>query len=784
MSLSLISPEGVFLDLLPNTIIQMEFNNSAFNEEVLKGSYSYSFELPQTDRNKLFFQFANEPSANSGYQNEYPNFTLKSGVIEVKCKLYLRSIGKDSFSVNLFTDSGAYADQMKTTYMNQIDIGSEVITSGHPYFKVKLNYGGSGSYPSPWWGIETATIIWSNNIGVVKTLIYGFDSYTYSLSECIVQLAERINNYNPPTYWTPTRQVTKNEILIDPDTDLIFRHLPTFSDAPVGTPLTDYNYFEQVSSVSTWNWDRNQQTIFNWWNYDEFDMDKRAVAQPLGEYLIILDPLDNQDRFLDTGQLSSFSDNNPVTNWQFIENYIFTQGDPYVMYGNAVTAFMNAKAGADPTKGDVKFFPIKNPTWSGNTNYKGIVNYWKVDSFYSNTSTDYDETYSCSAQVRAMYALEKLHEYLSKEFVADELITNQFLNSLVVYNNFSNDRLVNRGVPYNGETTYDAFQETFNFADNLPPITIAEFLNGFRSMFFLGCWFDSFQDKVVWKPLKSVLADLSLAIDLTDNIGPLTEISYSDPDGWTLTGKTDSNDAIIRELVVGDLGTEYVTVLSDVNFTNQLPASTIDGAFCLVKSTESWYKNIKQIDGTFQWKYYSKDLYNIRLGNGSTAYSVPASTCLMHMGTEPAIETGYQWKVPYVSQPRFSKNYDEKGECTLRFLSYAGVVQNPYDSENYYPMATNNLYRERGILYPGSPGGSLKWGGEFGLYNQWGKEWINFLNTAKQFTVSFPIDEILVNRLKPYLPIKIRNQYYLWSNLKVNFPLESGMAEIKLYQIK
>jgi hypothetical protein len=87
----------------------------------------------------LFFEFANEPSSNSGYQNEFSNFTLKSGLIEIKCKLYLRDISKDSFSVNLFTDSGAFAETLKKTKLNQVDIGSETLQSGHPYFKIKLN---------------------------------------------------------------------------------------------------------------------------------------------------------------------------------------------------------------------------------------------------------------------------------------------------------------------------------------------------------------------------------------------------------------------------------------------------------------------------------------------------------------------------------------------------------------------------------------------------------------------------------------------------------------------
>jgi len=169
-----------------------------------------------------------------------------------------------------------------------------VLTSGHPYFKIKLNAGGSGIYPIPDWKVQTATIIWSDQNGVVKNLLYGFQ-YNDTLANSILVLANRINNYNPPTYWSATRQVQIHEIVIDPETDIIYRHLDTFQPAPVGTPLTDWDYFINVSTVATWNYDRNQQGIFTWWAYDEFDVAKIAVARPLGECIIVLDPLDNQD---------------------------------------------------------------------------------------------------------------------------------------------------------------------------------------------------------------------------------------------------------------------------------------------------------------------------------------------------------------------------------------------------------------------------------------------------------------------------------------------------------
>lgn len=783
MNLSLISPEGVQLDLAPNTIIQMEFFNTAFDEEILKGSYSYTFQLPQTSTNRLFFGLANESASNAGFQNEYPAFKLKSGLIEIECKLYLRNITKNSFEVNLFTASGAFANTMKKVKMNEVTtMGSETLSANLPYFKVELFSTGSGGQYENLYGVQRATIYWTNNIGITHTLLYGFQ-WAFDIPLAIQQLTDRINNYNPITNWTSTRQVQVYELVIEPSTDYIYRHISTATPAPVGTPLTDETYFEYVCLKSEWSYYRSQGTVFNWWSYDEFDMDKRVKAYALGNQILLFDPLNNQDRWLDVGQNASFSDFNSDTSWQITESFIFGGGDPYVNYGNAVAAYMNSKAYEPVNQGNIKFFPIHNPTWTPNPNFLGIVNYWKDATFFANVSEINDEVFACSAQVRAMYALEKLHEFLGLEMEDDSIRSNDFLNGLVVYNNFSNDRIVDRPVALGSESTFDAFAETFNFKDNLPSIPISEFINGFRSMFFLGCFFDVFTAKVYWKTLKSILLDFENAVDLTELASPLTEISYSDPDGFALIGKQDSNDQAINDNVVGDLPFENETILPDVNRVNQLPNSQIDRAFCLVKSTESWYKRVKQIDGTFKWEYYSKDLYNMNIENGGTNYSAPASTLLMYMGSEINIQDPYSWKVPQANQVRNSKNYDEKTECSLRFLSYAGIKENFYDANDSYPLATNNLYRDCGILYPNISGGSLKWGGEFGLYNQWGKEWLEFRKNAKQFKVMLPMNEVLMQKLKPWLMIKIGNQYFLQSNMKVNFPLDNGLAELTLYSI-
>ena len=73
------------------------------------------------------------------------------------------------------------------------------------------------------------------------------------------------------------------------------------------------------------------------------------------------------------------------------------------------------------------------------------------------------------------------------------------------------------------------------------------------------------------------------------------------------------------------------------------------------------------------------------------------------------------------------------------------------------PFATNDA----GSL------GSLKWEGDYGLYNVWGKDWINFVQKRKRTVIQIPMNEILLQELRPDRLIKIHNQYYLYINNKI-----------------
>jgi hypothetical protein len=108
-----------------------------------------------------------------------------------------------------------------------------------------------------------------------------------------------------------------------------------------------------------------------------------------------------------------------------------------------------------------------------------------------------------------------------------------------------------------------------------------------------------------------------------------------------------------------------------------------------------------------------------------------------------------------------------------------GIVPNSLK----YPFASCDPYGSFGDLFPGHPGGSLRWEGDKGLYNQFAKPWLIFKSNAKDATASIRFTASLLSRLKPWLLVKIENQYFMWSKIEVPFPLDSGFGKIFLHRL-
>jgi hypothetical protein len=797
MSLELIAPDGTHLDLMPGTKIQLNLANSAFDEQVLRGSFSYSFTLPLTDKNRIFFGFPEQISSNAGYVTDYDGFKLKSGLVEFLCRLKVQSVGIESIKINLFTGTGLFSEFLKTRKLRDLDFGTSTIDIP-PLVNdiiVRIASFDTITFDELTLSVESAGVYWKHGYRDINGV---------TRQRALQKLCERINEpkrlvpiwNNSESYIAYKSWVVKGLY--------IYQAVEDNTNADPETPPGDEKW-QQLGLASNFESIRNSQTYDYWWFYDLPDDPKDYTVFPCLGHLVM-----SRNRTLSPGVL-------PLLN-SIIDN-------PGIDLIFPVLEFMYLNSLADPRTGDIKFFPVRNDSFSSDYPYVPVINRYKDGGFVNEAIMENDGIINpISPMLRVLFIFEKIFEILGIRINDENVFSNDFLKCLVAFSNFSAEKIL-------APSKSNFFPNVLKLNEFTPDVSISDFINGFRTMFFVGSWFDFFQKEIKFKPLKDVLVDFENAIDLTDLVSNFDDIFYENPDGYRLYFSHDSGDEIASS-EIKILSEEDITVLEPVANIAALPDDDDVNVVRLVESEDKFYISSKNESGDLLWNYFALNYQDFKIGNGSTVYTAKAAGLPNFIGSDgreaplnydlvtfnpvgPVTSGTYatngsatkraiylvssnsfsdrtKWEpmdpirclLPYAGIEGRSSYYRKNSSCELRFIPYVGLQANPEnnDPDDTYPLACNDPYERLGQIYPGR-GGSLKWEGEYGIYNQWGKEWLDFKANAKSASVSVIASETLLNKLKPWLLVKIRNHYFLWSEMKVSLPLGQDLLTLRIHKI-
>lgn len=796
MSLQLISPDGVELDLAPGSKIQLNLVNSAFDSDILKGSFSYSLSLPLTAKNIGFFKNPDNVASTGLFITNYPGFKLKDGLIEFICKVVVQDISK-SININIFTSSGVVSEILKTTKLNQLPIQTILtIDTFNGYNDVDVYLANYTEPVGDYLKITLATTAGPIDHGTF---------HSFSREVTIRNLIQRINRKElilPDDYSDSTGYVGAIS-WVKYLGNLYYNLVDTVGINPVAGLGVQWQLIGPVANYETL---RSAGNVLGWYIYDSASDPKNYTLAP----------------YMGIGFISLL----PVTSTSF-QKYLDINRPP--KYAAAMLHYMHSVAYQDIGVGNFQFYPIHDKVFLDDTGNFKCINYWKFGGFAAEQATKYyfDDNVietGCVPQPRLSWLLKLVHEFMGYEIDDENVFSNQFLHNLFAYNNYGIEYYYNKK---------NYFGPLLNLQKCVPDLTFVELINGFRSYFFLGCFFDNFSNTVKWKPLKDILTDYENAIDLTSLVSGFKTIKFNNPDGFLLYYSHDSSDKVTSE--INDIYSDNLVIIPPVANVAALPAFGNEDQVCFVESENAHY--ISTLSGTtsaITWSFFASNFQGIKIGNGTFQINPKCSTMPDYTGTDyfdqPFAEipeydpakryfagdyfvqsgivkrqnynlepmsgtlpawtfsshTAQNWRVPMSGKSRKSRYYNKRDTCSLRVLSYAGVRQNPLPSVtgDRYPIATSNLYSVTGVLWPDQPGGSCLITGQYGTYEQFGKQWIDFLAKAKKVEISIKMDAILLAKLKPWIQIKIGNTYYLWESMKPRLPLDSGLTDLTLYSIE
>jgi len=362
------------------------------------------------------------------------------------------------------------------------------------------------------------------------------------------------------------------------------------------------------------------------------------------------------------------------------------------------------------------------------------------------------------------------------------------------------------------------YPETYRLVDNIVEVSIEELLKGINDTLGIKLFFDHRVNQVEMIYLKDLLSSGDY-VDWTDKVvnQPKKNIS-EDLSFKSFEFDFDSGDETISAIQIIKEIFDELTLTAPVNSTVQLPDyssggwSSHAGETTFVVSDQCYYIIVDDGTGVYgweplTWKFFKKLLNeeNEKEHNSTLSPVGMLDHLLRHdLGVERGSTSGTStsqayyntyWLTPFWNQKLFQKSTsgalarlkpdDLNGNVSgpdyidikARLLFFRGLRD---DHSNYkYPLGTNSHYDCKGTSI-GSL--SLTWEGSDGLYENFWKDWIEFINKAKPYPFEIQLDMVDILSLKMKKKVRIANNKYLIKKISVDFPIKKP-AIVELVRI-
>lgn len=325
---------------------------------------------------------------------------------------------------------------------------------------------------------------------------------------------------------------------------------------------------------------------------------------------------------------------------------------------------------------------------------------------------------------------------------------------------------------YNDHNIYvgDAWNIEFDLKNHVPRMLAGEFLKQKTRLFCLGMFTDPFLKNIEIVALKDLLVqpfkhDWSDKVSQKYNLN--TQTNY--PGSLGFDSGFDGMFDVNNYEVLSPQGLSQTTTITELDDWLDL--------FDPTPLAQGWYY-LNQLN-TFVWSN-QHILYRLgakkkmfrRIEIDSDGQSIDFKMSPLFM--QQVLKEDSMINLDLRDTPQVSMKANSNKEARLIF--YRGMYQN-HDND-LYPFATNNVYDPKEAKIP-TADHSLLMNGQYGLYEKYWKEWIQFLQNKKevQLDANLHIKDIINFSFKDKVKVK-ENQYFV-KQMKVSISPE-GLLPTKL----
>lgn len=437
------------------------------------------------------------------------------------------------------------------------------------------------------------------------------------------------------------------------------------------------------------------------------------------------------------------------------------------VFADAAAVFAHANATAiTPLDYDYVFFPIFNPDFIVHPDYS------QPKSYYQNYFNFFTGDFDADHEYPALMPFARLEYIIERIFAGQEFhFRNEFqiideLRLLCVYNNRS-------------LWTFEGLETTINLKNHVSETASTAFLRKIMSGFNLGLFTNVFTRTIALVPLNSLVVRPP-AHEWTPFVvsQPVMEGNDEQPD--YLCWKKDDGDAafewyakqtkpdaadVLGTITTPDLLTEPdgIYYVEDQHAYFSIGARIMHLYTTLGCAPVETGKNKFEAEATalwdahLQWEAYvgtspddvgMRKLPHIRV-QGTVSYEVPGDPDPEEVSTENAIPD--------------------------RITFYRGMYD-IWDGTADYPLASGLPWDANGNLIGQY---SLRWDGQYGMYESWWQAWHEMLKYGKNITLQLALPVALLVAFSFEDKVRIQNMDYFVKKLRVGKPLGRGRVLVE-----
>lgn len=309
-------------------------------------------------------------------------------------------------------------------------------------------------------------------------------------------------------------------------------------------------------------------------------------------------------------------------------------------------------------------------------------------------------------------------------------------------------------------------------SNHVPEIKSGEFLKEIEKL--LGCrmFIDESSRECQILFLKDIIKE-NIVTDISGYTGTILNQPLNCMDGYEFEFESPSGDerwgARIKEL------TPEMIIKDPVATKDNLPMDGQHNDIRLVIDENAWYlyHNVYFMRNQ-GWDFFCENILNIKIGKGEFSISSKFSPML----TEKVSVAGKENEIMYdftflsVEKPGSLLILNQSNKDDFRLFFYRGLKNHQIWAYHQFrvvqiPLCNNNVYDQNGVKIT-EANLSLRWDSEYGIYNQFYKEYFDLLlNKYREATFYINWPEHMLNSFAWWKKYRINHQNYLVKSIEM-----------------